>query len=372
MAIEVPSFWDYLAGAGNQGIQSYTQAKNRVQDQQQQAAGLMTQLYGSGAVDSGALQGALGSVPGLPKGIKVNPGQAEKLRTPGTPENIKQQASVGADQAAIRKQAITDKWTRGEPISEEEAALAGLPTKQDMAQLKNTKADPILEKAGEQYVDAAVLKLGGRINPAQAGQIAQQAYQRFVQEYQAAGMGTLDDKQLQNAQRYFASRAMNLLIKQREDDSRMVAAQNRSSVAPQDRMFSQLTTLQESARKTLDDFLGANPGVETIASKYKGKEDAAPAAFKGKIARYNMLLQRIGDLQTAQAQLAMGVVPKDFAKLLMTSAGLGVAVDQGKVNTLVSRIRGNKALRSQLETGLASGTISQAEYKAIKFALGEK
>lgn len=341
--IQVPSIWDYLANAGTQGINSYQEAKRHVEEQAAQNAGLMTQLFGVGAIDSGDLQSVLGKVPKLPS-VKIQPNKAERARKiadnptgtysdderrlAGLPTSSEQAVEKAAKATADQTTQVADiarRWIGGEHISEEEALLAKLPSAQEFAQMKEAKADPILERAGTQYVDQEVLKLGGRLNPATAAKIAQTAYQQYVTEYQKAGLGTLTTDQLKNAQRYFSSRAMELLIKQREDDIRLAAANNqgRSALGPQDRMFAQLTSLLENNRKNLDDFTKSNPGVEVMASKYADNQAAIPPAFKGAVARYRRLQQREGDLQRAQSQLAAGIIPKDFAGLLSENVSGG-------------------------------------------------
>lgn len=318
--IETPSIWDYIAGAAGKGIDSYQAAKDRVEQQNAQNAGLLTQLFGAGAIDAVTLSPAISKVKGMGD-VKVLPNAPERTRTPGTAENIAQQAGTAENQAKIRKADIVTRWGNGQHVTEEEAAIAGLPTQQDMAQMKAAKADPILEQAGKQYIDQAVLKMGGRLDPSKAIDVAQQAYQQYLKDYQQAGLGTLNDAQLKNAQRYFAGRAMEILRQQREDETRRLAAlRDRSTIAPADRMFAQLTSLMENNRKTLEDFLKANPGIDVISSKYQS-DAAIPTAFKGQVARYRRLQQREGDLQNAQSQLAMGVIPKNFAGLLTTQVG---------------------------------------------------
>lgn len=315
--IETPSIWDYIAGATGKGIDSYQAAKDRVEQQNAQNAGLLTQLFGAGAIDAATLSPAISKVKGMGN-VKVQPNAAERTRTPGTAENIAQQATTVENQAKIRKGDIVTRWGNGQHVTEEEAAIAGLPTQQDMAQMKAAKADPILEQAGKQYIDQAVLKMGGRLDPSKAIDVAQQAYQQYLKDYQQAGLGTLNDAQLKNAQRYFAGRAMEILRQQREDETRRLAAlRDRSTIAPADRMFAQLTSLMENNRKTLEDFLKANPGIDVISSKYQ-TDAGIPTAFKGQVARYRRLQQRENDLQNAQSQLAMGVVPKNFAGLLVS------------------------------------------------------
>jgi hypothetical protein len=369
--IQVPSIWDYLANAGMQGITNYQDAKRHVEDQARLNAGLMTQLFGAGAVDSGALQSTLGKVPSLPS-VKVQPSKAEQARTivanpqgtysdderrlAGLPtaaeQSVEKAKGAEADQA-IRVADIAKRWIGGQHVTEEEAAIAKLPTPQEFAQMKEAKADPILQRAGDQYVDQEVLKLGGRLNPATAAKIAQTAYQQYITDYQTSGLGTLTTQQLKNAQRYFSSRAMELLIKQREDDIRLAAANNtgRSALQPQDRMFAQLTSLLENNRKNLDDFTKANPGVEVMSSKYANNEAAIPPAFKGAVARYRRLEQRESDLQTAQSQVAAGILPKNFSSLLAENVGGGAPQTdiQNRITQIKADFKNGKITRKQIQ-----------------------
>lgn len=362
--IETPSIWDYIAGAGQQGVTNYQQAKDRVEQQNAQNAGLLTQLFGAGAIDAATLSPAISKVKGMGD-VKVQPNAAERTRTPGTAENIAQQAEVSTNQQKIQKADIIKRWSGGQHITEEEALVAGLPTSQDVAQMKESKADPILQRAGDQYVDAAVLKLGGRLDPAKAIDIAQQAYQQYLQDYQSAGLGTLNASQLKNAQRYFASRAMEILTKQREDETRRLAAtrERAGGIQPADRMFAQLTSLLENNRKTMDGFLKANPGIEIISSKYTS-DAGIPAAFKGGVARYRRLQQRENDLQQAQSQLAMGVVPKNFAGLLVdqVSGGNATPATADPLAQIKADFKAGKLTRAQI---MASSMINQQQKSEI-------
>src|SRR5204863_847944 len=134
--------------------------------------------------------------------------------TPGTPEYVAEQAKVGEDQQRIQKADILKRWSAGQNVTEQEALIAGVPTPQDMALAKSAKVDASLDQAGKQYVDAQFLAKGGRILPHEAIDIAANAYQQYVKDYQQAGLGTLTPAQLQNAQRYFAGRAMDRLTEQ--------------------------------------------------------------------------------------------------------------------------------------------------------------
>lgn len=364
--IETPSIWDYIANAGGQAISSYKEAKDKVRQDAAQNAGLLTQLFGAGAIDASTLQPAVSKIPGMGQ-VKVQPNAAERTRTPGTAENIAQTATTKGNEATIRKADIVDKWTKGTPISEEEALIAGLPTQQDMALAKSAKVDASLDQAGKQYVDAQFLAKGGRIRPHEAIDIAANAYQQYVKDYQAAGLGTLTPAQLQNAQRYFASRAMDRLNEQRRLDVEAIAAnRDRSGIQPADRMFAQLTTLMENNRKTLEDFTKANPGIEVISSKYQD-ESTAPPALKGQIVRYRRLQQRENDLQNAQSQLAMGVVPKNFAGLLdsQVTAGTPTAATPAKPDPIVAIKAAYKAKQLTADQIRSSKLITQQQKDEI-------
>src|SRR5688572_28339625 len=332
MASYVPSIWDYLGQAGQAGVQNYTEAKQRVEAQNAQALGLLTQLFGAGAIDAAPLEAAIPKVKGMPV-VKVQPNKAEQQRKilanpagasddarrlaglPTRAEATIEAGNVADAQGKINTQKITERWQRGEVITEEEAALAKLPTKQEFAQIRNAKADPILKEAGDRYVDQEVLRTGGRINPSQASQLAQRAYQQYVKDYQAAGLGTLTPAQLNNAQSYFASRAIDILTRQRQQDISAQAASG-GGVRSQDRMFQQLTSLMENNRKTISDFLRANPGAELMAAK---PDSEVPPAFKGMVTRYRRLMARENQLQEAQSSLAAGIIPKNFSHLLTSN-----------------------------------------------------
>lgn len=373
--IETPSIWDYIANAGGQAIGSYKEAKDKVRQDAAQNAGLLTQLFGAGAIDSSTLQPAISKIPGMGQ-VKVQPNAAEKQRTPGTPEATEYAARGDEASQKVQKADVLKRWSAGQSISEQEALLAGVPTQQDMALAKSAKVDASLDQAGKQYVDAEFLSKGGRINPHDAIDIAANAYQKYVRDYQAAGLGTLTPAQLQNAQRYFASRAMDRLTEQRKLDVEATAAANRgqtNALSREDKMFSNLTGLIESNRKAQADFIKDNVGVEAQS----GKPDAQITPyFKPLVARLRALRNRETELQQAQGQAAMGVIPKNFAHLLSDDGsggnGGGQPIDNNKVQILIARIKANPKLRPQLDAGLKSNTINQDEYNAVIAQLGAK
>lgn len=372
--IDTPSIWDYIAQAGGQGISSFKEAKDKTRADAAQNAGLLTQLFGAGAIDSSTLAPAISKIPGMGN-VKIQPNKQEKASTPGTAEYTAEQADIAGNKQKLQKADILDRWSKGQSVTEQEAIVAGVPTAQDMAIAKSAKVDASLDQAGKQYVDAEFLNKGGRINPHDAINIAARAYQQYVKDYQAAGLGTLTPAQLQNAQRYFASRAMDRLTEQRKLDIEAVAAANRGQNAAlnrEDKMFANLTGLLESNRKAQADFLKDNPGVEAQAGK---PDTQITPYFKPGVERLRALRKREGELQQAQGQAAMGVIPKNFAHLLSTEpggAGGGQPVDNNKVQTLVQRIKANPKLRAQLDAGLKSGSVNQDEYSAVVAQLGAK
>ena len=374
--IDSPSIWDYIANAGGQAITSYQQAQDKVRQQAEQNAGLLTQLFGAGAINSDQLAPAVSKIPGMGQ-VKIQPSKQEKAATPGTPENLAEQASVGETQQKLQKQDILKRWSGGQPVTEQEALIAGVPTAQDMALAKSAKVNASLDEAGKQYVDAQFLAHGGRINPHEAIDIAANAYQKYVKDYQDAGLGTLTQSDLQNAQRYFAGRAMDRLTEQRKLDIEAVAAANRGNnmaLSREDKMFSNLTGLIESNRKAQADFLKSPLGA-AAELKVDLPDNQIPPAFLGAVRTLRALKSREKDLQAAQGQAAMGVIPKNFAHLLSdTDTGTGApppstaapapdpianikaAYKSGKLTA--AQIRSSKMITAQQKDEILGGNIT--------------
>lgn len=268
----IPGPWDYLAEGLSQGQQSYnTQHDRRMQEAQlalqnkMQQLGFLTNLYGAGGIDSGALTGAMGGVPGM-GGINVAPSPAELRRKilaqPGGLESATPEQRMGA----------------GLPQTYEEAPkkLAGA---QAESQLPNVSADEIARQQAQVstllrdqapgYV-AGIAGRMGSITKDNFQQIADHAFEQWKQARAASGMPAISDELF--ARSYFNDAAMELLLKQEDQRIRMTAAMT-GHVTPQDRTIQYLLTLREQIRNEKNNLYNAAPGFQYGTPPRPGEPD---------------------------------------------------------------------------------------------------
>lgn len=436
---QVPGFWDYLAQGIQRGVEQHRQneAIQREEAHKKTAeaisqASLIGNLFQSGAVDSSALQGALTNA-GV-QGAPVIASKAERRRNvlaggqsaidALTDEEKKDLGFTSNVQAAQEKAAtaeanlgskkidILNKYIGGEKLTDQEAAVAGVQQPDDMELKKLNALDPYLGLTGERYIAGQMVKTGGRIDPQNAAQVAENAYSTYVAERAANGLGSLSPEQVAYTRQYFNRAAENALIAQRKLDideyqatTGRIHAQAAKQTAGQNtsmQWFSKITTAMENVRKAQSDIIRANPAVQMALDN---PALAQSPIIKGALDKYNQLQQAADAFRGAQGSLAQGQVPGNLSDLLnaadqFSTQGAGAAVGGGRtappsaggraggagpagsgrgappaggsaappdpaVAQGIQLLKTKKGTVAQLKEALKAGSITQVQYDAI-------
>lgn len=392
--IQTPSIWDYISGAATKGITSYQDAKDKVDAEAARNAGLTTQLFNSGAVDSTDLMPALAKI-----GIKtkVNPNDKEMQRiysktgvnpVTGLPFTEAEKARHGIQTKSeelgmnneLAKAQATSRF--GKPdFSEADAALSGLPTTETLSLGRLQKQDAVLGKVGDRYVDMALAPYSGRV-PKDFNKVIDQAYAAYTADRQKSGM-TVDPSH----RAYFVSQIFDRYAKQRELDiseqhaRAAMASATRPQMLQSDKEFMMLTGAVESRRKALDDFVSTaklDPMLGPKLGSAHYQNDPAVVEFRKRAAK---LQSNVDNAMNAQAQTS-GIHLSDSQRKLLSVGE--AALEEAKANPGVSAVRPNvvqmgvqiakqnRQTAAQIDAQVLSGRISRAEAEQIKKLTGAK
>jgi hypothetical protein len=376
--IHVPSIWDYIAQAGSQGVQSFTDAKKYTQEEADRQAGLATQLFQQGAIGSQDLAknpviakitpNIQPNKPELMRNIaaspKVNPvtGQAwndaERMQA-GMPS----QAQEAAQQTAAQVDAIKQRYMQGGHLTDAEARAIGVPTGDD----EIAATDKVLQQVGPKYADSALAPLvqanGGMIPYRGWDQAVDNATAAYNSDRQAKGLPPDP-----SARNFFASQILDRIRQQKLLEIEKLKAEGMFAArpTPQDRMFDTLTGVINSRITEMDALSKGDPTLMMKMTNPKYSNDP-------NVIRYKMLDRNIRKAQNAQAKLAgglsgdlqVGLAQDDTNNLTPTGSTQGTpsGIDQNKANTAIQRLQSGKATLQQLE---ASPVFSPAEKDYIK------
>lgn len=393
--IDVPSFWDYLGQGIQRGVEGFQKRRGEQQDERRYEAGVVNQLMQQGQIDAADAAPYLAQA-GVRAPIKANKEERKRkaLATPEstaalTPEQrvdlgipTQNQLTIEGGQAAEASKAIqaTDLWKKyanGDELDDQQAAAIGVPTRQEREAKSLMQQDPVLTGQAERFIDQTITQSGGRINPANASHYGEAAYNAYLQMRQATGMGALNPKDAQYARQFFDQALMNRLVQQRKldiDQEQARSAREGRAMAREDRMFQALTGAIESARKQLDDYTTNNKAgiaLLSVATPEAVQKDPNIRATKQTIDRLN---RRISNLQSVQAQAALGKLPASAIQLLQP---VDIGVDQtpapgsSQFNPSVAAevIKSGRATLAQLRQKVGK-TITQADYDAVVAAVG--
>lgn len=362
---QVPGFWDYLGQGIQRGVEMHRQNEAIAREEAhkktaeaQANAGLIGQLFQSGAVDSTALQGALTGA-GV-QGAPVIASKAERRRNilaQGQPaidalsdEEKKDLGFTSDVQKATEKAQITGagleakkgelltKYLGGGQLSDQEAAGVGVMGAKDLELKRVSQLDPYLGGVGERYVAGQLLKNNGRIDPSSAQQVAENAYSQYVAERATNGLGALTPEQVAYTRQYFSRATENALIAQRKQDLEEYAAKtgrihaeaakNQAGQNTSLQWFGKVNTAMENVRKSMDDITKKNPAVLYALDN---PALAQSPIVKGAIAEYQKHQATLEAFRSAQGALAQGQIPGNLADILsaadaVTTRGAGPAV----------------------------------------------
>ncbi len=217
MTIQVPSIWDYLAGAGYQGLDSYKdrrrydeeqayKAKVLKQQEDMNILGVLAQGAATGAINSGQ---ASANPVAQGRGIVFAPSQPEMARNIAARPNKGATVSAGFPGSPVPNIQMTQ-------YSDDERRVAGLPTGAQMAveRKEGKKANiesqvtgfeqyqPALTEAAERFVSGAI---NSGIDSERFPQmVATNAYQQWLREQASSGdMAVMDPGLRQYAKSFF-------------------------------------------------------------------------------------------------------------------------------------------------------------------------
>lgn len=246
MTIQVPSIWDYLAQAGNQGVSSYYDAKNtayervnaeRIRKAQEDAMFFQMMMQGaqSGQVDAA-------TVNALPlaqqRGFRLMPSSGEVARkitlSPQGMPTVVGQGSAGGLPVPIMSRT---------PWSDDQRRFAKLPTADEMtvekgaaaqatATIEDARFAPFrreLEGAAERYVAGAIppeLELNPRNFAIAAKGAAERAYGAWLKDQGTQGAVATKDPGVQNYARSFFDQAVQKRMREMYELQQMNARAN--------------------------------------------------------------------------------------------------------------------------------------------------
>lgn len=416
---QVPDFWDYLGQGIQKGVQMHRETEDKKRAQNQANAGLMAQLFQSGAVDAPALQGALQAAGVDPSQATVAPSKAQKRRAviaqgqqavdalsdaekedlgfkTGAQKTI-EQGQVSAATTEIKKNEVFGRYLAGDKLTDQERAATGLMGQDDIELKKLNQLDPYLGQVGERYVASQMVKGNGRIAPGTAKQVAEQAYADYVAERGSTGMGGLSPEQVQYTRSYFDRAVQNALIAQSKDDLNKYQAesgriganatatwrQNQATGTDQTVKWAGVMNRgEETVRKAMADLM-KDPMmsmVSVLPAEALQRMAAANPQMAAKLQQYDMLKQKSEAYRGAIAELANGAVPGTLQMLLKDAESMGTQgaghnaapapIPQGGqtdpvVQQAVQLLQSGQGTPAQLQEAVKAGRITQQQYNLI-------
>lgn len=269
MAINrIPGIYDYLG----QGIQQFSEAR-AAKNQRDLIAKyknleLLQGLYNSGGLDADSFSAALAQsgIPGL-SGMQVRPSPAQqkqdyiKSLPPDAQADARAQA-VGITppvDVATRRRTEAAGATSAE-AGAKSATVNAETTAQTAPQVRAKVALDLgdaqakaYDDLGKRYIGSIVAAGGGRVDGAQAKQIVDAAFNKYLQDRQTSKVGVLADPTIVRA--HFENALQDLMMEQRKQDIQMAAAQNRGGMSEQDRTLATLVRLQDNVASNAQDLL---------------------------------------------------------------------------------------------------------------------
>lgn len=393
--INTPSIWDYIAQAGNQGVQNFQQAKQETDRKAAVQTQFMGQLLDSGAIDSDAFN----ANPLIKnQGIVVKPGKMELARkiiaspdlNPDTklPWTVEEQTMAGmptvtdkkvlkakgttADLQAQTDQATSD-YAAGKPLNDQQYALLKLPTPDDLANGKLAAQDKVLGTMGPRVLDDALAPVmsanQGRIPTHGFNAIIDDAFARYTVAAKSSGIRVNP-----NARQYFATQLIDRLTEQKKLDIQRTAAENagrqRISQDPADKTFQQLQNVINNRTQQLKD-ISNDPQMNFMINHPSPENNANPAVI-----RYHAVSKALENAMNLQRKVTLGGVPNsDDMKMLGVgdeAPGAGPTSSGIDISGIVSMIKNKKATTKDLSDMLTGKKISQADYDNVMSQLKVK
>ena len=227
MAIQVPSIWDYIAQAGNQGVGSFVESReNRLaRDEREAMRKQQEEMNLLGMLASGVANGTMFSDEAnrnpiaASRGMVFQPSPVERAsRIAASPTGV---PSIGAPMGGAGVFAPTVNF---KPWTDDQRRMANLPT-QDQMDIESTAGavartqkevtgfeqyKPVITDAAERYVAEA---MGAGIDIERFPRmIATSAYSAWLKEQESAGNMGINDPGIQSHARTFFDQAVQKVI----------------------------------------------------------------------------------------------------------------------------------------------------------------
>lgn len=408
----VPGFWDALGGGFNKGVEFSREDAQRKSSENLAKAGLASQLFQAGAIDSTTLQGSVQNA-GL-KDVTVIPSKAEKRKKildqgQGAVDALsdEQRADLGFKTSTERKQdmatgAVADldatkagalqKFASGEHLTDNESELVGLGRNDDRMIKQLSAQDPYLGQVGERYVAAAMNGNQGRIPSGGAQAVSDKAFADYVAARGKDGLGGLTEDQIKYTKTFFDRATQNALIQQTKMDIDKYAAQSgriHANAAAKNsqqnqtvQWFGKINTAVETLRKAQNDMMKANPA---LAAALGDPKLAQMPMIAGTLAKYNQMDQQIEAFRQAQSALGNGSMPSNLSELLAGAEGVmkptgGTAETGGApagtntpdpITAAAQMLISGQGNLQQLQQHVQAGSITQDQYNQIVARAGQ-
>lgn len=374
MAIYVPSFWDYLAQAGQQGLNSYQQSKESAEARaaRQRAEALQGLQFTQGLEQQGVvpytqvnqqMQQLSSQLPWL-QGVQMQGPSQGGLRAQiaNTPDSVPQLAPLQVQnmpsgvQSPIaptpKPSAPPPQMQRGiDQYTDAQRQYAGLPTRaqQEKEQLgleasrfglsaaksnqtyeegmrpieRLAKLDPVMKSAAEAYVAGELNRSGGRIDPNKLDMMSEAAFKRFVSDKRGAEILQMSPDQVPLARAQFDRALRNALNEQMDRDLRKqiaaLQASGRNGVNPATigNMLANLASKAELSAKNMQAELP--PWLRSMTALSSDQLSKVQLSDDAKLKLSNIAAQHAAadQLRQAAAGYASGVVSPEQAQQML-------------------------------------------------------
>lgn len=365
MAIQVPSFWDYLSQGISQGHQGFLNERQRRRDEDMQNLDILSGLFQAGAIDSSEIQPQVQRVTRRPD-LQIAPSAAElrrKIMSGELTPNDEQARFAGtrttreqlAEQNQITVENIKARHARGEAITPQEAELAGLTDPKQRQADRLTALQPVLTAAAQRYVAQAITHTRGELDASQLAELANQAYQHYLQDSESQ-MLNLTPEDMALAAPFFHEAVIDAF---REQQYRELQKQLRLITASGSRGFNPATMMNALSRtrqliqSQIEKLFSG--GLGSMAAMYIGRDPSlVPDQLKPILQQYEQLKLQLDQWHQVQTGFASGVLPGEAVYNMLQ----GVSDD-------LSLSTGIDPSGQPIPSGLGGGMPPRAEVRSM-------
>lgn len=239
-----------------------------------------------------------------------------------------EQATMSADELSLAKNTALLKYAQTGELDPNMEALTGIHSAAGVELERVAKLDPLLASLGGRFVAGEMIKLGGRLPTSKEGAIdgeaamgiAQRAYQAYVQQRSAVGLGDMTPEEQQYAESYFTQAVQEAIIGQfkldiamKDAESRRIGANAQAAQRVSIQWFGKMNQALEGVRKQKADLLRNTPG---LSNAIDNPALARSPFLRAQLERYMLLERMEGAFRNGQSEIAVGNIPGDLSSLL--------------------------------------------------------